>query len=81
MASASSHTDGKCYLVLFTRDGWEDRIGTFFNFTFNTNDIDAAYAEFRAKGVETMGPPRKEEWGNSPFFLDADGNKLLIAEE
>jgi catechol 2,3-dioxygenase-like lactoylglutathione lyase family enzyme len=66
-------------LVLFTMEGWEDRIGGFFNFTFSTNDIDATYAEFLAKGVETMGPPKKEQWGSSLFFKDPDGNQFLVS--
>ena len=65
-------------LVLFTPDGWEERIGSFFNFAFVTDDIDATYAEFQKKGVETMGPPQKAEWGSSIMFKDADGNQLLV---
>lgn len=66
-------------LVLFTPDGWEERIGSFFNFAFTTDDIDATYADFLAKGVETKGPPTKEEWGSSLMFQDADGNQLLVS--
>jgi predicted enzyme related to lactoylglutathione lyase len=66
-------------LVLFTPDGWEERIGSFFNFAFVTDDIDATYAELQAKGVQTMGPPNKAEWGSSLMFQDPDGNKLLVS--
>jgi predicted enzyme related to lactoylglutathione lyase len=66
-------------LVLFTPKGTEDRIGTFANFAFVTDDIDATYAEFQAKGVETLGPPRKEEWGSSLMFKDPDGNQMLVS--
>lgn len=66
-------------LVLFTPDGWEERIGSFFNFAFVTDDIDATYAEFQAKGVETLGPPKKAEWGSSLMFKDPDGNMLLVS--
>jgi catechol 2,3-dioxygenase-like lactoylglutathione lyase family enzyme len=66
-------------LVLFTADGWEERIGSFFNFAFTTDDIDATYAEFQAKGVETLGPPKKAEWGSSLMFKDVDGNQLLVS--
>jgi predicted enzyme related to lactoylglutathione lyase len=68
-------------LVLFTMEGSEDRIGTFQNFTFVTDDIDATYKELQAKGVETMGPPKKAEWGSSLMFTDADGNKLRISSK
>ena len=65
-------------LVLFTPEGSEERIGSFANFAFVTDDIDATYAELRAKGVETMGPPQKAEWGSSLMFKDPDGNQLLV---
>jgi catechol 2,3-dioxygenase-like lactoylglutathione lyase family enzyme len=65
--------------VLFTAPGWEERIGSFFNFTFTTDDVDATYAEFTAKGVETKGPPVKAEWGSSFFFTDLDGNQFLVS--
>ncbi len=66
-------------LVLFTPEGAEDRIGTFANFAFVTDDIDRTYAEFQARGVETMGPPKKADWGSSLMFKDADGNQLLVS--
>jgi catechol 2,3-dioxygenase-like lactoylglutathione lyase family enzyme len=66
-------------LVLFTPAGWEERIGTFFNFAFVTDDIDATYQEFQARGVETLGPPQKADWGSSLIFRDADGNQLLVS--
>lgn len=66
-------------LVLFTPDGWEERIGSFFNFTFATDNIDVTYADLKAKGVEIMGPPQKADWGSSFIFKDVDGNQLLVA--
>jgi len=69
------------HFVLFTADGWEARIGEFFNFAFFTDDIDATYAEFQAKGVETMGPPQKAGWGSSLMFKDPDGNKFLVSSK
>ncbi|MES2176231.1 MAG: VOC family protein [Gemmatimonadota bacterium] len=65
--------------VLFTPDGWEERIGSFFNFAFTTDDIDGTYAEFQAKGVETLGPPEKAGWGSSIKFKDSEGNQLLVS--
>jgi predicted enzyme related to lactoylglutathione lyase len=67
--------------VLFTPDGWEDRIGSFFNFAFVTDDIDRTYKEFQSKGVEMTGPPQKAEWGSSLMFKDADGNQLLVSSK
>ena len=66
-------------LVLFTPDGWEERIGGSFNFAFVTDDIDATYAELKAKGVTMPGPPEKQPWGSFLAFEDADGNKLMVS--
>jgi predicted enzyme related to lactoylglutathione lyase len=68
-------------LVLFTPDGWAERIGSFFNFTFITDDIDATYADFLAKGVAMTGPPKKADWGSSLMIVDPDGNKLLVSQK
>ncbi len=66
-------------VVPFWMDGYEQRIGQFAPFTFYTDDIDATYAEFQARGVETLGPPKKEGWGSSLMFKDPDGNQYLCS--
>lgn len=66
-------------VVLFTPEGHEDRIGGFASIVFWTDDIDATYAELQAKGVETMGAPKKAEWGSSLMFRDPDGTQYLIS--
>ena len=66
-------------VVLFTADGQEDRIGGFAPVVFWTDDIDATYAELQEKGVDTMGPPQKAEWGSSLMFRDPDGTQYLIS--
>jgi hypothetical protein len=35
----------------------------------------------KEKGVETMGPPQKAEWGSSLMFRDVDGNQLLVSSK
>ena len=65
-------------LVLFTPDGHETRIGEFTNLSFWSDDIDATYAELVAKGVETLGPPKKADWGSSLMFKDPDGSTFHI---
>ena len=66
-------------LVLFTPAGHEERVGGFQSVAFWTDDIDATYDELQLQGVETLGPPRKEEWGSSLTFKDVEGNTFVIS--
>lgn len=66
-------------VVLFTPDGHESHIGGFAPVVFWTDDIDATYADLEANGVETEGPPQKQEWGSSVSFRDPDGTQYLIS--
>jgi catechol 2,3-dioxygenase-like lactoylglutathione lyase family enzyme len=65
-------------VVLFTPDGHEDRIGTFFNGSFACDNVEATYAELTARGVEFTGPPKKEPWGTFAVFKDPDGNQFVM---
>ncbi len=68
-------------IVLFTPAGQEDRIGTFASVSFIADNVEKTYAELRAKGVEFTGPPRKEDWGTSAIFKDADGNTFVLGSK
>jgi predicted enzyme related to lactoylglutathione lyase len=62
-------------LVLFTPEGQEDRIGTFSNVLFETDDIQALYDDLSAKGVQFTTEPEKAPWGRWwAQFVDPDGN-------
>lgn len=66
-------------VVLFTPEGQEDRIGTFFNGAFACDDVDYAYEKLSAKGVEFTEKPRREPWGSYAQFKDCDGNSFVLA--
>jgi catechol 2,3-dioxygenase-like lactoylglutathione lyase family enzyme len=66
-------------LVLFTPDGWEDRIGGFQPISFWTNDVFATAKAMRDKGVEFAQEPKKEHWGTSAIFKDPDGNQFVLS--
>ncbi len=66
-------------LVLFTPDGWEDRIGGFTNITFYADDVARTYDDLAAKGVEFPMPPKTEHWGTAAIFKDADGNQFVLS--
>jgi hypothetical protein len=66
-------------VVLFTPDGWEDRIGGFTNITFVADDVQRTYDELSAKGVQFAMPPKTEPWGTAAIFKDADGNQFVLS--
>ena len=65
-------------LVLFTPDGHEDRIGSFFNGSFACDDVDYTYKQLSARGVEFEGPPEKQPWGTFAVFKDLEGNEFVL---
>jgi predicted enzyme related to lactoylglutathione lyase len=66
-------------ISLFTPPGHEERIGTFAPLALWADDVDATYKELRAKGVEFVGPPKREAHGSTVIMIDPEGNRLQIA--
>jgi len=66
-------------LVLFTPEGHEDRIGSFFNGSFETADVAKAYEEMKSRGVEFRSPPKQESWGTSAIFVDSEDNQFVLS--
>ena len=66
-------------VVLFTPDGQEDRIGTFFNGSLACDDVRKTYEELKARGVEFTGEPKNEPWGTFAIFKDSEGNSFVLA--
>jgi len=66
-------------IVLFTPPGQEDRIGSFFNGSFECDDVEATWRQLSAKGVEFVKPPKREDWGTSAIFKDSEGNQFVMS--
>ena len=66
-------------LVLFTPPGHEDRIGSFQPVSLWCDDVESTVALLESKGVEFAARPKKEAWGTSAIFLDADGNRFVLS--
>jgi catechol 2,3-dioxygenase-like lactoylglutathione lyase family enzyme len=66
-------------VVLFTPAGHEDRIGSFSNVTFVTDDLDRTYQELKDRGVSFMAAPTKQPWGQFAKFEDVDGNQFVLS--
>jgi len=66
-------------LVLFTPEGHEDRVGTFFNGSFACDDVEATYRQLRARGVAFTAEPTQQPWGTYATFKDPDGNQFVLS--
>ena len=71
--------DSPTSLVLFTPEGHEDRVGTFFNGAFACDDVEATHRQLSERGVEFEGPPQKQPWGTFAKFRDPDGNSFVLS--
>ena len=54
-------------LLLFTPEGHEDRMGTFFNGSFGCENVQYEYKRLSAKGVRFLGPPEQNRFPMSIF--------------
>jgi len=68
-------------LVLFTPDEHKDRVGTFSHGTFHADDVEAAYKIYSSRGVEFLGPPKREPWGAFVLLKDPDGNVMVLSSK
>jgi catechol 2,3-dioxygenase-like lactoylglutathione lyase family enzyme len=66
-------------IVLFTPEGHESRVGTFFNGAFTCDDVKATYRQLRERGVEFLKEPEKQPWGEFAIFKDPDGNQFVLS--
>ncbi|HXS98818.1 MAG TPA: VOC family protein [Candidatus Limnocylindrales bacterium] len=66
-------------VVLFTPPGQEDRIGSFLNSSWEVGDVQKAYDELTARGVEFMGPPQTQPWGVFAMMKDSEGNQIVLS--
>jgi predicted enzyme related to lactoylglutathione lyase len=66
-------------VVLFTPQGHEDRIGSFSNVVFYSENVRKTYEELKAKGVEFTREPTEEPWGTYALLKDIDGNVFCLS--
>lgn len=70
---------GQTRIALYTPEGHEDRVGTFFNGSFQCANVQATYDDLSARGVEFAGPPERQPWGTFATFYDPDGNSFVLS--
>jgi predicted enzyme related to lactoylglutathione lyase len=66
-------------VVLFTPEGHEDRIGTFFNGSMACDNVEATWRQLSQRGVEFVQEPTKQPWGTFAKFRDPDGNTFVLS--
>jgi predicted enzyme related to lactoylglutathione lyase len=65
--------------VLFTPEGQEQRIGSFFNGALACDDLEATHRQLSERGVEFVTGPQKSHWGGFAIFKDPDGNQFVLS--
>jgi predicted enzyme related to lactoylglutathione lyase len=71
------------YLVLFTPDGMETRVGGFSSVWFDCDDLDTTFKDLQAKGVEITTEPQVADWDPNQRwaqFQDPDGNVFGLSQ-
>jgi predicted enzyme related to lactoylglutathione lyase len=66
-------------VVLFTPEGHENRVGTFFNGAFGCDDVRKSYEELTARGVTFTQAPKEQPWGTFAMFEDSEGNSFVLS--
>ena len=66
-------------VVLFTPEGYEDRIGTFVHTSWEVDNVDKTYNELLGRGVEFAKSPEKQPWGTFAIMKDSEGNQILLS--
>jgi len=70
--------NSETFLVLFTPEGHEDRVGGFFNGSLACDDCEATCRQLKSRGVEFVTEPKKEPWGTYMIIKDPDGNQFVV---
>jgi len=70
---------GDTRVVLFTAEAHKPMIGGWSNLTFASDNVEKTYEELKARGVEFVGPPEKQQWGTFALFKDPDGTTFCLS--
>jgi len=67
-------------VVLF-RFGEALKPGGNTNITFWSDDVEGTARELKARGVEFVMEPERQEWGTAAIFKDLDDNRFLLSSK
>lgn len=72
--------EGNTRVVLFTHEGYEDRVGTSQPVVFaTTGNVKDVYETLKNKGVKFLSEPVEEPWGTYVNFQDSEGNEFILS--
>jgi catechol 2,3-dioxygenase-like lactoylglutathione lyase family enzyme len=75
---------GQAQIVLFKAGpgpkGGEAKAGGWTGMVLHCPDLDATYAELKAKGVEFTAEPSDVPWGRHTNLRDPDGNEFNVVQ-
>ena len=63
------------------QSGSEDRVGTFSQIVFTSDDVRATYEELRRWGVNFTKELEEQPWGAQAQFVDRDGSLFVLRSE
>jgi lactoylglutathione lyase len=68
-------------IVLTHGYAMDDRVGAFSGMVLGTDDMQATFEEWRAKGVRFTEEPTRQPWGMMQAqFVDPDGNSYVLVQ-
>ena len=77
--AATSWYDG-AYLHFALYQSKDGKTTTGAQIAFRVEDLDAAHARAVAAGVEVVHAPKRQPWGRSARYRDADGNVIELTQ-
>ena len=68
-------------IVLTHGYAMDERVGTFSGIVLGTDDIQATFEAWKAKGVQFTEEPTRQPWGMMQAqFVDPDGNSYVLVQ-
>ena len=59
--------------------GHEGRVGSVTGLSFACDDVEKTYTQYKARGGQFDGPPKKQPWGTFATFKDSEGNGFVLS--
>ena len=81
MAPAGAQTEVILYVPDENWEHYKQIIGKSQSVTLSVDDINATYADLKAKGVEFASEPDIQPWGSYATLIDSEGNSILLVQE
>jgi len=81
VAPAGAQTEVILYVPDENWEHYRQIVGKSQSVTLSVDDINATYADLKAKGVEFASEPDIQPWGSYATLIDSEGNSILLVEQ